>query len=173
MLALTEPATRRAARLRWSMWRRAHQATAGRSHAARRARQCPTPERTSLVAVAVPGTPTLSDENWGRVAPLLPPNGGRGGQWRGHRRVLEGILWVMRTGAAWRELPAEFGACKTAYDRYTRWRRDGTWDRILAALLLGAKGDSNETTGATAPSGSAPACLDGDLPRRHNPGTGT
>ena len=86
------------------------------------------------MAVVVPGTPALTDENWDRVAPLLPANGGRGRQWGDHRRVLGGILWVMRTGAAWRELPPAFGAAKTAYDRYARWRRDGTWARILAAL---------------------------------------
>ncbi len=88
------------------------------------------------MVIAVPGTPRLTNENWGRVAPLLPENGRRGQQWGDHRRVLSGILWVMHTGRAWRELPPTFGAAKTAYDRYTRWRRDGTWARILVALLL-------------------------------------
>ncbi len=88
------------------------------------------------MAIAVSGTPALTDAGWARVAPLLPANGRRGQQWRDHRRILGGILWVMRAGAAWRELPAAFGACKTAYDRYARWRRDGTWARILAALTL-------------------------------------
>ena len=124
----------RAARLHWSGWRRAHQAAARRGHLARRARRHAAPGGADLVAIAVPGTPALTDEGWARVAPLLPANGRRGQQWRDHRRVLEGILWVMRAGAAWRELPAAFGACKTAYDRYARWRRDGTWARILAAL---------------------------------------
>ena len=88
-----------------------------------------------MVVVAVPGTPPLTDAGWERVSRLLPANGRRGGQWRGHRQVLGGILWVMRAGAAWRELPAAFGAWQTAYDRFSRWRRDGTWDHILAALL--------------------------------------
>jgi transposase len=54
----------------------------------------------------------------------------------------------MRTGAAWRELPAEFGACKTTHDRYTRWRRDGAWARILAALLLSQGTSATELPGA-------------------------
>ena len=132
--ALTAAPPVRAARLHWSGWRRAHQAAARRGHTARRARRHEPPGGGDLVAIAVPGTPALTDEGWARVAPLLPANGRRGQQWRDHRRVLEGILWVMRAGAAWRELPAAFGACKTAYDRYARWRRDGTWARILAAL---------------------------------------
>jgi transposase len=45
------------------------------------------------------------------------------------------MLWVMHTGAAWREVPSEFGAWQTVYSRYVRWRRDGTWGRILAVLL--------------------------------------
>jgi transposase len=49
--------------------------------------------------------------------------------------LFDAILWVMRNGAPWREVPTEFGAGKTAYDRYTRWRRDGTWARILDILL--------------------------------------
>lgn len=100
----------------------------------RRARQRPPPEGGGLVAVAVPPTPPLTDAGWARIAPLLPRNGRRGQQWGDHRRVLGGVLWVMRAGATWRELPAAFGASKTAYDRYARWRRDGTWARILAAL---------------------------------------
>ena len=132
--ALAAPPSQRAGRLRWSRWRRSRQAGARRCHQTRRARHHPDPARATLVAVAVPGTPALTDESWARVAPLLPPGGRRGQQWQDHRRVLGGILWVVRAGAAWRELPAVFGACKTAYDRYARWRRDGTWARILAAL---------------------------------------
>jgi Putative transposase of IS4/5 family (DUF4096) len=123
-----------ARRLGWSRWRRAHQAAARRCHRTRRGRVGP-PAEPALAVVAVPGTPALSEAGWARVAPLLPGNGRRGGQWRGHRALLAGILWVMHTGASWRDLPAPFGAWQTAYDRYTRWRRDGTWGRILAALV--------------------------------------
>ena len=83
----------------------------------------------------MPGTPALTDAGWARVAPLLPANGRRGQQWRDHRRILAGILWVMRTGASWREVPAALGPWQTAHTRYTRWRRAGTWAHIIATLV--------------------------------------
>jgi transposase len=48
--------------------------------------------------------------------------------------ILAGILGVIRTGATWRELPPAFGPWPTVYSRYRRWRQDGIWQRILAAL---------------------------------------
>lgn len=54
-----------------------------------------------------------------------------GKQWTDHRRVITGILWKLRTGAPWRDLPERYGAWQTCYDRFVRWRRDGTWDRLL------------------------------------------
>ncbi len=74
----------------------------------------------------------LTDEAWARIAPLLPENGRRGGRWRDHREVVNGILWKLRTGAPWRDLPDRNGPWQTCYDRFSRWRRDGTWDRLLA-----------------------------------------
>src|ERR687886_940330 len=74
----------------------------------------------------------LTDEAWARIAPLLPENGRRGGRWRDHREVVNGILWKMRAGAPWRDLPARYAPWQTCYDRFVRWRRDGTWDRLLA-----------------------------------------
>src|SRR5919202_1946368 len=73
-----------------------------------------------------------TDKAWEQIAPLLPPNGGRGQQWAEHRRVINGILWKLRTGAPWRDLPERYGPWKTCYERLVRWRRDGTWDRLLA-----------------------------------------
>ena len=86
----------------------------------------------------MPGTPPLTDAGWAQLAPTLPANGRRGQQWRDHRRVLSGILWVMRTGGGWRELPVQFGPWKTVYSRYRLWCRDGTWSRILAVLQRSA-----------------------------------
>ncbi|HET8630439.1 MAG TPA: IS5 family transposase [Thermomicrobiales bacterium] len=62
----------------------------------------------------------------------MPLNGRRGGQWRGHRQVIDGILWRLRVGAPWRDVPGRYGPWQTCYDRFARWRRDGTWDRLLA-----------------------------------------
>jgi transposase len=77
------------------------------------------------------GRGDLTDQAWARIAPLLPANGGRGGQWHDHRTVINGILWRLRTGAPWRDLPNRYGPWQTCYDRFVRWRRDGTWDRLL------------------------------------------
>jgi transposase len=78
------------------------------------------------------GRGELTDKAWEQIAPLLPPNGGRGQRWAEHRRVINGILWKLRTGAPWRDLPERYGPGKTCYERLVRWRRDGTWDRLLA-----------------------------------------
>jgi transposase len=73
----------------------------------------------------------LTNEAWERIAPLLPENGRRGKQWKDHRKVVNGILWKIRTGAPWRDLPESYGPWQTCYGRFTRWSRDGTWDRLL------------------------------------------
>jgi transposase len=66
------------------------------------------------------------------IEPLLPREGGeRGGQWRDHRTVIDGILWKLRTGSPWRNLPERYGPWQTCFDRFNRWRRDGSWDRLL------------------------------------------
>jgi len=78
------------------------------------------------------GRGELTDQAWEQVAPQLPANGRKGQQWADHRRVINGILWKLRTGAPWRDLPQRYGSWKTCYDRLVRWRRDGTWDRLLA-----------------------------------------
>src|SRR6516225_10495302 len=77
------------------------------------------------------GRGELTDEAWCVIVPLLPASW-RGGQWRDHRTVINGILWKLRTGAPWRDLPECYGPWQTCADRLYRWRRDGTWDRLLA-----------------------------------------
>ncbi len=79
----------------------------------------------------MPSRGELTDASWAVIGPLLPDQG-RGGRWRDHRAVVNGILWRLRTGAPWRDLPARYGPWQTCYDRFVRWRRDGTWDRLLA-----------------------------------------
>src|SRR4030088_3299862 len=75
----------------------------------------------------------LTDFEWGVIGPLLP-NKPRGVPRVDDRRVLNGIFWVLRTGAPWRALPKEFGPRTTCYNRFVRWRKAGVWDRILAAV---------------------------------------
>ena len=78
------------------------------------------------------GRGELTDKSWEWIAPLLPENGRRGGRWRDHRAVVNGIPWKFRTGAPRRDLPSCYGSWQTCYDRFVRWRRDGTWNRLLA-----------------------------------------
>jgi transposase len=77
------------------------------------------------------GRGELTDKAWERIAPLLPKNGRRGAQWKDHRKVINGILWKLRTGAPWRDVPSRYGPWQTCHDRFVRWRRDGTWERLL------------------------------------------
>ncbi|MDC0773357.1 IS5 family transposase [Streptomyces sp. HD] len=87
------------------------------------------------------GRGDLSDAEWARLEPHLPQNVGRGGRWKSHRRVINGILFRQRTGIPWRDLPPRFGKWKTVYDRHRRWSADGTWDRILQAVQADADAD--------------------------------
>ena len=137
---LTEPSERQAFRLRWSWWRRTHQAVARRGHIAARARARPavcapapavTPPSTTA---ALPDWADLTDNQWARVQPLFAPRAPVGRIGRPARTVLAGILWVLRTNAAWHELPSEFGPWHTIYGRYRLWRQTGLWSRILHAL---------------------------------------
>ena len=75
----------------------------------------------------------LTDFEWRVIEPLLP-NKPRGVPRVDDRRVLNGIFWVLRTGAPWRALPTAFGPPTTCYNRFVRWRKAGVWDRILAAV---------------------------------------
>lgn len=77
----------------------------------------------------------LTDEQWERLRPLLPPqkpNTGRPA--REHRQVVNGILWLIRTGAPWRDLPERYGPWRTVASRFYRWRKAGIWERLFAAL---------------------------------------
>src|SRR5260221_4063436 len=77
----------------------------------------------------------LTDQEWERVEPKLPSSRGkRAGHYRDHGLVLNGILWVLRTGAPWRDLPERYGKWKTCHDRLQRWRRQGVWEQVLQAL---------------------------------------
>jgi hypothetical protein len=123
--------------LDWSRFRRAHQAGAQRCHIARRARERPAMHHTALPALALVGVPQagLTEAEWERVRPLLPPQQPAVGRRRhDHRTVLGGILWVLRSAAPWREMPAHFGKWNTAYVRYRLWQEQGLWQRIIDAL---------------------------------------
>jgi transposase len=75
----------------------------------------------------------LTDHEWKALKPMLP-NKPRGVRRVDDRRILNGIFWVLRSGAPWRDLPSSFGPYTTCYNRFVRWRRAGVWARIMNAL---------------------------------------
>lgn len=79
----------------------------------------------------------LTDEEWVRLKPLLPPQNVHGARWNDHRTVLNGIFHRTRTGTVWRDLPPCYGRWKAVYNRHRRWSLDGTWEKILGRLRAG------------------------------------
>jgi transposase len=78
----------------------------------------------------------LSDYEWTAIKQMLP-NKPRGVRRVNDRRVLNGIFWVLRSGAPWRDLPESYGPRTTCYNRFVRWRQAGVWDQIMDALATG------------------------------------
>jgi len=78
----------------------------------------------------------LTDAQWAILKPLLQPKSkqGRGRPWRDARAVFSGILWVLRTGAPWHDLPDRYPPYQTCHRRFQQWQRDGTLTRLLHAL---------------------------------------
>jgi len=77
----------------------------------------------------------LSDYEWSIIRSMLP-NKPRGIPRVDDRRILNGIFWILRSGAPWRDLPDSYGPPTTCYNRFVRWRRAGIWDRIMDALAV-------------------------------------
>jgi len=83
----------------------------------------------------------LSDEEWGLIAPLLPGGDGAprvGRPTQEDRRVLDGIFYILRTGAPWRDLPERYGPYTSVYNRFNRWAKAGVWGRVFEALARGS-----------------------------------
>jgi putative transposase len=87
----------------------------------------------------------LTDEQWNRIESVLPGRpGDPGGQGRDNRLFVNAVIWVARTGAPWRDLPARFGLSNSVFQRFNRWAKSGVWERVfrelqdpdLAALML-------------------------------------
>ena len=78
----------------------------------------------------------ISDKAWAILEPMLP---GQRGQWGGvaedNRRFINGVFWILRTGAPWRDLPPDYGKWGSVHQRFRRWRDKGMWEKILEALI--------------------------------------
>ncbi len=78
----------------------------------------------------------LTDDQWVLIEDLFPPERGKGRPYRGHRSMVNAMMWILNTGSPWRDLPDRFGPWKTAYNRFNRWRNEGLFDRILERLQV-------------------------------------
>lgn len=79
----------------------------------------------------------LTDEQWNLVDPLIPRKEARTGRPPKDRRImLNGIFWILGTGAPWRDLPERFGSCKTVHRYFSDWRRAGVFAAIIEALQI-------------------------------------
>jgi transposase len=79
----------------------------------------------------------LTAEQWAKIEPLLPSRSSKGGRPpKPHRQVVEAILWVLRTGAPWRDLPSAYGPWESVYTRFSRWSESGVLARLFKALAL-------------------------------------
>ena len=79
----------------------------------------------------------LSDAQWRRVESLFPVSNAQTGRPpRKPRELLNGMLWILRTGAPWRDLPERYGPWQTVYHHFAAWRRDEIFDQVLEALQI-------------------------------------
>jgi transposase len=77
----------------------------------------------------------LTDLQWGRIMSLLPGKSGDPGRTGSdNRQFVNGVLWVLRSGAHWHDLPERYGKWKTAHKRFSRWAKTGVWERVFADL---------------------------------------
>ncbi len=107
----------------------------------------------------------LTDEEYSAIRKLLPANKKRRGRpWIDHRLVINAIIWILRTGSPWRDLPAQFGKWQTAYNRFRRWQVEGLWDRIYEHLLNRIDKDGKIDRSAW--------CVDGTIVRCHRSAAG-
>ncbi len=77
----------------------------------------------------------MTDEEWAFFEPFVVASGGKRGRPPcDHRRVLDGVFWIARTGVAWRDLHDYFGPWTRVYRQFRRWTLAGVWEVMLAAL---------------------------------------
>ena len=77
----------------------------------------------------------LTSAQWQRIEPLLPSPSKKGGRPpKSHKLVIEALVWILRTGAPWRDMPSAYGSWKTIYTRFSRWSNSGVLARLFEAL---------------------------------------
>ena len=78
----------------------------------------------------------LSEAQWLRIAPMLPGKAGDPGRTAADNRLfVDGVLWVLRSGAFWQHLPERYGKYKSVHGRFIRWAKAGVWEKVFAELI--------------------------------------
>ena len=84
----------------------------------------------------------LSDAQWLRIEGLLPGKAGDPGRTAADNRLfVNGVMWVLRSGAHWHDLPERYGKWKTVHTRFARWAKNGVWERVFEALIKDRKNE--------------------------------
>ena len=83
----------------------------------------------------------ISDDGWAQIEDIVAPPQTMGRPRRDDRKMLNGIFWVLCSGAKWRDLPERYGPWSTVYDRFRKWRDDGTFEAVLSRLQLKLRED--------------------------------
>jgi transposase len=84
----------------------------------------------------------LNDAQWERIAALLPGKAGDPGRTAANNRLfVNGVLWVLRSGAHWHDLPQRYGKWKSVHTRFSRWAKAGVWERVFEALIRDPKNE--------------------------------
>ena len=79
----------------------------------------------------------LTDTQWRRISGLVPGKAGDPGRTGAdNRQFVNGVLWVLRSGAHWHDLPERYGKWKTVHKRFTRWAEAGVWEKVFASLAV-------------------------------------
>jgi len=107
----------------------------------------------------------LSDEQWAAIEPLLPKNQ-PGARRKDDRRILSGIIHVLKVGCRWQDCPARYGPPTTIYNRFHRWARRGLWRRLFQALVVVSPGDVQMIDSTTSKAHRSAAGGKGGLRRR-------
>jgi len=90
----------------------------------------------------------LSDEQWQEIEPHLPTDV-RGKERADDRRVISGILHVLKSGCRWKDCPPEYGPPTTVYNRFVRWAERGIWERLFRALAARGRSDGTQMIDST------------------------
>lgn len=110
----------------------------------------------------------LSESQWEKIRDILPgKEGDRGATAADNRAFVDGVLWVLRSGAYWKDLPERYGKWNSVHKRFTRWAKAGIWERLFTVLLDDPDSEYRMIDSSIVRTHQAAVCGKGGLRRRH------